>query len=120
MINRRLFNAFNILAIASFLGAAGFMGCEPPEEMMSEDWASDAESSGDDWSEDDEEFSTYIGATKADSAMTRKAASQGNSKSIRVLRESQRPLIGNEAIGHGTPQPWKPGDGSPEASEDDQ
>lgn len=103
-------------------GALTFMtvlGCEPPEEMMAEEWASDGESSGDDWVETDYEFEEYVGATKADSGWTRTSPSQENGKSIRAIRDGQRPLIGTEAIGHGTPQPWKPSDSTPEASEDD-
>ena len=103
-------------------GALAFMtilGCEPPEEMMAEDWASDGESSGDDWVETDYEPEEYVGATKADSGWTRTSPSQENSKAIRTIRDGQRPLIGTEALGHGTPQPWKPSDNTPEASEDD-
>ena len=117
---KRLFITFNILVLFGLTSSFSLLGCEPPEEMMAEDWASDAETSDDEWVDMDEETSSYVGATKADSALSRAKTSEGNSKAIRVLRDSQRPLIGTEAIGHGTPQPWKPSDGTPEASEDDQ
>jgi hypothetical protein len=117
--SRRLFKHFRIGLTIGALAFTSVLGCEPPEEMMAEDWANDGESSGDDWVETDYEAQEYIGAKKADSGWTRTSPSQENAKSVRAIRDGQRPLIGTEAIGHGTPQPWKPSDNTPEASEDD-
>jgi len=117
--SRRLFKHFKIGFAIGALAFMSVLGCEPPEEMMAEEWASDGESSDDEWAETDYEPQEYVGATKADSGWTRTSHSQEDGKSIRAIRDGQRPLIGTEAIGHGTPQPWKPSDSTPEASEDD-
>jgi hypothetical protein len=71
----------------------------------------------------DEEFEAYfeaedgpIGAQKADSASVQKTVR--SSGTVATPLGTGRPVFKSEAIGHGTPQPWKPGGNESEQSEE--
>ena len=97
------------------------MGCEPPsDEDMQAYWEADGTSDASiELSEPEYEGETgWVTSNKADSASKNKNNGK-NTKSVSIYDTKRRPLIGNEAIGHGTPQPWKPADPNSESSEEE-
>ena len=101
-----------------FLGA----GCEPPsDEEIEGYWEADAEVSYFQGTEEEaaEGETGFLDGVKADSGLAEENVGKKNTKKWSVNQTDQRPLIGNEAIGHGTPQPWKPTDPSNDSAEDD-
>ena len=111
-------------AIAVCSGAVLFLltqGCEPPsEEEMEAYWEADGDADTS-LAEAETEFygeTGWITNSKADSASTEKKKG-AKSKSLSLYHTNRRPLIGNESVGHGTPQPWNPTDPNKESSEDD-
>ena len=98
-------------------------GCEPPsEEEMEAYWESDAEVDYFEGTEEElaEGETGFLDGVKADSGLSDGNPGKKNTKKWSVHRSDQRPLIGNEGIGHGTPQPWNPTDpNNNDSAEDD-
>ena len=97
-------------------------GCEPPsDEEPNAYWESDADMTEHHSSEAEvaEGETGFLDGVKADSGMSEENRGKKKTKKWSVHRSDQRPLIGNEAIGHGTPQPWNPTDPNNDSAEED-
>ena len=97
-------------------------GCEPPSEEEQEAyWESDTEMDYLQGTEEElaEGVTEFLDGVKADSGLSDDNPGKKKTKKWSIHRTDQRPLIGNEGIGHGTPQPWNPTDPNNDSADDD-